>query len=146
MTMTLWPTNGWLGKIWPWSGRHQHEADLDVDAPSNDIADPSGEAPEQIEEEPKQTDEEKDEPSPREQSVDRGWSLEQLEVGQSILVQAGRNGSQRAEIVEAPQITDEDTFITVRKYRARSKSWTKPVRCYPHQIIGLADAPEQTSV
>ncbi|MDH3659820.1 MAG: hypothetical protein OEU92_07300 [Alphaproteobacteria bacterium] len=138
MTKTLWPTKGWLGKIWPWSGRHMHDTNLDVDAPANDITDPSDEAPQQI-------DEEKGESSPRCQSANQGWALEQLEVGQSILVQAGRNGSQKAEIVEAPQITGEDAFITVRKYRARSNSWTKPVRCYPHQIIGLADAAERTS-
>ena len=138
MTKTLWPTKGWLGKIWPWSGQRQHEGNPDADAAPSDIAEPN-DAPQEI-------DEEKVEPAQRDQAADRSWALDQLEVGQAILVQAGRNGSQRAEIVEAPQITDDEAFITVRKFRARSNSWTKPVRCYPHQIIGLADAPEQASV
>lgn len=139
MTTTLWPTKRWLGKIWPWSGRSHHETGLDTDSVPDHIAEPSIEVP-------LESSEERVEPASRDQSSDRSWTLDQLEVGQAILVQAGRNGSQRAEILETPQITDEEVFITVRKFRAKSKSWTKPVRCYPHQIIGLANTPEQKSI
>jgi hypothetical protein len=66
-----------------------------------------------------------------------------LTLGQMILVRSDRNGSQRAEVVTAAQVADDGEFVTVRKYRSKSGSWTKPVRCYAHQIvepeIGAAD-------
>jgi hypothetical protein len=129
MTMTLWPITDWLGKLWP--GPRSKEDDAEI------RDDPTGDGDRSRPDEPPASEPEGPvEDAPVGNDADRQASaLGMLTQGQMILVRSGRNGSQRAEVVTAAQLADDGEFITVRKYRAKSSSWTKPVRCYAHQIV-----------
>lgn len=128
MTMTLWPITDWLGKLWPRSKEDDEEI------PSNPTRDDD---PSTSDETPPASDpEERGEDASAGDPADRQASpLGALALGQMILVRSGRNGSQRAEVVTEAQVADVGEFVTVRKYRTKSDSWTKPVRCYAHQIV-----------
>lgn len=129
MTMTLWPISDWLGKLWP--GLRSKEDDAEI------RDDPTGEGDHSRSDEPPVSEPDRPvEDAPVGNDADRQAStLGMLTLGQTILVRSGRNGSQRAEVVTAAQVADNGEFITVRKYKAKSGSWTKPVRCYAHQIV-----------
>lgn len=135
MTMTLWPISDWLGKLWPGPRSNEDDAEIRDDPTGDDDRSRPDEPPASEPGRPV-------EDAPVGNGADRQTStLGMLTLGQMILVRSGRNGSQRAEVVTAAQVADDGEFITVRKYRAKSGSWTKPVRCYAHQIV----EPEMTA-
>lgn len=56
-----------------------------------------------------------------------------LNPGDQVLVRFGSRGSQAAVIVRRTR----DGNLLVRKYRAKSRSYTKPVRLHPGEVLNV---------
>lgn len=60
-----------------------------------------------------------------------------LRPGMVIRVTFGARGSQRAEVTRVTPAGN----VYVRKWRATSETWTKPIRLYPSEFIGFISVP-----
>lgn len=58
-----------------------------------------------------------------------------LKPGDQVLVRFGSSGSQSAVITERTR----SGYLMGRKYRERSRSYTKPVRIHPGDVLQVID-------
>jgi len=62
-----------------------------------------------------------------------------LQPGMLIRVAFGNHGSQKAIVDKVTR----DGNVHVKKWRASSARWTKPVRLYPQEFLGYIGRPDQ---
>lgn len=127
MTKTIWRIPTWIRKIWPWSRASSTKppTEPDVDAPeTREVETEAGTG--------KETQANANEEAGRSHET---FSLNDLEVGQTIVIRAAGKAAQKAEVVATAQPSKRGAFVKVRKYQAATDSWTRPSRCYAEQII-----------